>query len=163
MIVASAILLNQMTMIGHSRLAGEYAGPMKFYDLFQKKDSEFEIFIRILPAGDGKSSTWTTKYRYSPPQYQLDISVCEALEDGKKWVEQSASEKQLYNLSGWEDFNSGKTNWFQVEMLTFFEKTPVQFRRKWSLTNEMLISEKWLKFPGKEWEFSHKMQLKKIK
>jgi hypothetical protein len=158
----SALLLNLTIPVGHTRLAGEYAGPMKFYDLFQKKDKEFEIFVRILPSADGTSSTWTTKYRYNPPEYQLEFNIQSASEDGNKWTEQSLNEKQQYTLSGWDDFNAGKTNWFQIEAAKIADKEIVQFRRRWTLNSEMLISEKWLKFKGKDWEFSHKMELKKI-
>lgn len=141
---------------GFVRLQGTYVGTMFYHDQFQKKDLEMPIQVRF---GDG---VYDTKYRFSPPKYQWAVDAIEVSEDGTQWIERNLSEKFVFQLKNWREFQAGTSNWFEIERPQITENFIGQFRRRWTLApNGDLTSEKWLKPNGKDWEVSHRMVLKR--
>jgi hypothetical protein len=144
------------------RLAGEYRGPMFFHDLGDNKDKQFDIDTRIV--ADETGTTWTTKYRFAPPRYGLEFLLGSASADGKQWTEQTLDEKLVFKLTNWAEFASGKADWFEIEKPMIRSNGIFDFRRRYTIKpNGDLWSEKWIRQQGKEWEFSHRMELKRIR
>jgi hypothetical protein len=147
--------------LGYQRLAGEYRGPMFFHDQGDGKEKQFTIDMRIVADSDG--STWTTKYRYAPPRYQLEFNIGYVSADGAEWNEKGLNEKLSFKLTGWNDFCQKKTDWFEIERTMINSFGVQQFRRRFTIKpNGDLWSEKWVKPKDKEWEFSHRMELKRM-
>jgi hypothetical protein len=141
---------------GFARLQGTYVGTMFYYDQLQKKDLEMPIQVRF---GEG---VYDTKYRFAPPEYSWAVDSIEISEDGTQWIERNLGEKFAFQLKNWSEFENGKSNWFEIERTQLTSNFVGLFRRRWSLApNGDLISEKWLKPNGKEWEVSHRMVLKR--
>ena len=163
MILASLILwVVTPEPTGYDRLAGEYRGPMYFYDLTEKANKSFEIDLKII--GDSEGSTWTVKYRYAPPQYQLEFHTGTAITGETQWLELGLKEKNSFKLSNWRDFSQNKSNWFEIERPMISDRGVHIFRRRFTIKeNGDLWSEKWIQFKGKDWEFSHRMELQKIR
>jgi hypothetical protein len=146
----------------YERLAGHYVGPMYFYDTFEKKDKQFEIDLNIDMDRDGKGMTWRVKYRYAPPRYQLEVQTAVPSLDGTVYTEQSPSEKAVFKLTNWKEFETGASTWYEIERKVLNDKGVYDFRRRFTLKNGGIWSEKSIRFPGKDWEFSHRMELRKI-
>lgn len=131
-------------------------GTMFYHDLFQNKDLEMPIQVRF---DDG---VYDTKYRFAPPKYQWAVDAIEVDEGGTQWIERNLQEKFIFKLTNWKEFQSGNSNWFEIERPQLTENFVGLFRRRWTLAaNGELISEKWLKPQGKDWEVSHRMVLKR--
>jgi hypothetical protein len=145
-----------MTDPGFARLQGTYVGTMFFHDLFQKKDLEMPIQVRF------SEGAYDTKYRFAPPKYSWAVDAIEISEDGTRWTERNLTETFVFKLSNWNEFQTGKSTWFEVERPQITDNFIGLFRRRWTLAaNGDLTSEKWLKPNGKDWEVSHKMVLKR--
>jgi hypothetical protein len=118
--------------LGYQRLVGEYRGPMFFHDQGDGKEKQFTIDMRIVADSDG--STW-----------------------------KGLNEKLSFKLTGWNDFCQKKTDWFEIERTMINSFGVQQFRRRFTIKpNGDLWSEKWVKPKDKEWEFSHRMELKRM-
>ena len=161
--ILGALILSTVTSepAGYERLTGEYRGPMFFYDLTEKANKSFDIDLKII--GDPQSSTWTVKYHFARPRYQLEFHTGTADSTGTQWIEQSSKEKISFKLTNWKDFSENKSTWFEIERPMISERGAHNFRRRFTIKdNGDLWSEKWIQFKGKEWEFSHRMELKRI-
>ncbi len=163
MILASLIIAPLRTDVtGYQRLVGEYRGPMYFYDLTEKANKSFPIDLRIL--ADSQGTSWTFKYRFAPPRYQLEFHSGTVSSMGSQWVEESLSDKFSFKLSNWNEFAENRTDWFEIERPMISERGAHNFRRRFTIKpNGDLWSEKWIQFKGKDWEFSHRMELKKFR
>jgi hypothetical protein len=163
MVLASLILpLITPEQSGYQRLVGEYRGPMVFYDLTEKANKSFEIDLKI--TADPEATTWTIKYRFAPPRYQLEFHTGATDPTATQWIEQSLKEKFSFKLTNWRDFAEKKSDWFEIERPMISERGAHNFRRRFTVKpNGDLWSEKWIQFKGQDWEFSHRMELKKIR
>jgi hypothetical protein len=163
MIFASLLLASTLISTnGYERLVGEYRGPMFFYDLTEKANKSFDIDLRVL--GDVQGSAWTVKYRYAPPRYQLEFLTGTADSSGTQWIEQGLKEKLVFKLKNWREFCENASNWFEIERPMINQQGVHEFRRRFTVKpNGDLWSEKWIQFKGKDWEFSHRMELKKTR
>ena len=146
--------------VGYQRLVGEFSGPMYFYDRMEKSKRSFQIDLKIF--ADEHGSTWTVKYRYMPPNYQLEFYTGTIDLSGNQWTERGLEMNIDFQASNWKEFTLGRANWFEIERTMPSKEGPYNFRRRFTIkANGDFWSEKWIRFPGKEWEFSHRMELKK--
>lgn len=147
----------------YDRLAGHYRGPMYFHDLSDNKDKSFEIDLKIAKDADESSVSWNWKYRFAPPRYSLEIYTAQAIQDGTLWESRKPDETLKFNLSNWKEFAAGTSDWFGINRFYLSLQGPSDYRQRFTLKQGGLWSEKWIRLQGKEWEFSHRMELKRIK
>lgn len=168
-----AILPLNGTMInddaaGYARLAGTYSGQMSFHDKSNNKDRSFAIDLVITASPDGTASTWTWKYNYSPPNFSIETATHRAQTDGSEWQEKSGTDDFRFALRHWADFCRGKSSGFEIQRVVKKgmiggENVDVDFLRRYRIVDGNFVSEKWIRYPGKGWEFSHLMQLRRKK
>jgi hypothetical protein len=153
---------------GYRRLVGTYRGPMNFHDESDQKDKSFDIDLTIrLATKEDKGQTgtiWKTRYNYNPPQYSDSFENCFVTDGGKSWNEKS-DESLKFELRNGAAFCAGKSDWFEFERLVpkgMIGGDNVRFKRRYTVMKDALISEKWLRYPGKGWSFSHRQNLKRL-
>ncbi len=149
------------------RLVGKYSGPMVYFDEIEHKEKSFSIDIEISFYKKKAVLVFDWTYRYAEPRFSQEREECSVLNGGKSWQAVSIVEKQSKTLSfelrKWDAFAEGKSDWFEIERDRTGAKSEVltAFRRRFTLHHDGLVSEKWLRSPGKPWGFSHKMTLKR--
>jgi hypothetical protein len=135
---------------------------MYFYDTSEKANKSFQIDLRI--NGDSDGTTWTIKYRFAPPRYQLEFYTGLVSSNELTWTERSLQEKIQFKLTNWKEFSEKSADWFEIERVMINSSGVQNFRRRFTIKpNGDLWSEKWIQPKDKEWEFSHRMELKKIR
>ena len=151
---------------GYARLAGTYSGLMSFHDKSDNKDHSFGIDLVITASPDGTSSTWNWKDNYSPPKFAAETATHSAVTGGTEWQENSGADDFRFSLRHWADFCAGKTSGFEIQRVVkkgMIGGDNVDFLRRYRIVDGNFVSEKWIRYPGKGWEFSHLMQLRRKK
>jgi hypothetical protein len=152
--------------VGYARLAGTYSGLMSFHDKSDNQDHSFGIDLVITASPDGTFSTWNWKYNYSPPRFAAETATYRALSSGTEWQEKSGTDDFRFALRHWDDFCRGKTSGFEIQRVVkkgMIGGENVDFLRRYRIVDGSFVSEKWIRYPGKGWEFSHLMQLRRQK
>jgi hypothetical protein len=172
MALAAVLFVTPDHEAGFSRLTGTFSGPMKFHDDGDGKDKEMQVRVAISDSSSAPESSWSWQYFYAPGKSAEEKSTVSILNNGKFWQEAepvtTISAKAVsfrYELTGWTKFCQKQQDWFELKRLVkrgMVGGDNITIRRRFTVTNLGLTSEKWLQYPGqKDWKFDHKMTLTK--
>jgi hypothetical protein len=148
-------------LAGVNRLVGTYRGPMNYRTDASPQPLQFDVGLSIEPTQEPGAMNWTWRFDYRPPEFSISKEVCRPSEDGLAWFE-NGSEELKFKLRNWPDFCRGKCDWFEIERDVTRDLTSQTFRRRYIVTAESLISEKWLRPKGGAWYRSHLMTLRRV-
>jgi hypothetical protein len=150
------------------RMLGTYSGVMTYHDDSDNKDKSMVVDLNISTIPDSAEPEWKWRYNFNPPQYADSLEIGRALEQGKVWQEVGVPKSEKNDLSfklrNWDRFRAHRSDWFEIKR--FVERgmiggNNVIFRRRYSFRKDGFLSEKWLKYPGKNWFLDHRMDLKR--
>lgn len=146
---------------GLARLEGAYSGPMDFRDDKLGKDRSFPVDLTVtMDAKTGETLLrWT--FHYAPGKRSESREKLKVATDIKS-LTSTSDEKLEFTLSNWNLFEQGKSNWFEIARSYDVEGRNCTFRRRFTLTETALISEKWLKYDSDPEYRSHKMTLNRL-
>lgn len=146
---------------GLARLEGAYSGPMDFRDDKLGIDRSFPVAVTVTTDAKKREAQLRWIFYYEPGKSSESREKLTVATDGKS-LTSTSDEKLEFTLSNWLRFEQGKSNWFEISRSYDVEGRSCTFRRRFTLTETALISEKWLKYDADPEYRSHKMTLKRL-